>query len=308
MLGLPIYLLAMGLLLLAGPALSRSTLGEDSAGQADVYWQVNNGEGHAGYLLGTIHSEDARVLEFTPQFLHELTTCPVFAMELVPDLGTMQQLIDLMQLPADQRLNNILGETRYQAVVSALARYNMPEEQIVQLKPWAVMMSLSVPPPKTGQFLDFVLSLRASAQGNQVVGLETLDEQLSFLEQLALEGQIELLDQALAEADGVQAVHDEMVTLYLTSNLEQLLVQAEVQMEPLDKQLQDHFMAEGIVARNHRMVEKALPLLKAGCTFIAVGALHLPGKDGLLKLLENKGYTLQPLPSPFTINQPAINP
>ncbi len=51
--------------------------------------------------------------------------------------------------------------------------------------------------------------------------------------------------------------------------------------------------------RNHVMAERAVPLLEKGNAFIAVGAMHLPGNEGLISLLKQKGYslTVQNLPA-----------
>jgi uncharacterized protein YbaP (TraB family) len=45
--------------------------------------------------------------------------------------------------------------------------------------------------------------------------------------------------------------------------------------------------------RNSQMRDRALPILQHGCAFIAVGAAHLPGKDGLLSLFEKAGYQVE---------------
>ena len=47
-----------------------------------------------------------------------------------------------------------------------------------------------------------------------------------------------------------------------------------------------------IIDRNHRMAERALPILADGNAFIAVGALHLPGKEGLVELFRQAGFTV----------------
>ncbi len=264
-----------------------------------LFWSLSTAEGPAGYLLGTVHSEDPRVLEFTEEFLERLGACDTFAMELVPDLPTMRRLMDYMQLPEGERLADQLGADRYGAVARALVAYGVPPERLERMKPWAAMMTLSLPPARTGLFLDFSLSLRAAGSGLDVVGLETLEEQLSFLESMPLEEQLDLLDQALAEHARVQEVHDLMVDTYLEGDLGALNAVAEEQMDDLEADTRTWFQAEGIDARNRRMAASALPLLDRGCAFIAVGALHLPGETGLLTLLREAGFQVRPLPSPF---------
>lgn len=274
-----------------------------AAAQHDVFWAVHQGAEPAGYLLGTVHSEDPRVLEFTEEFLERLGDCDTYAMELVPDLPTMQRLLQVMQLPEGERLEPLLGERRYQAVRAAVGAYGVPDDRLERMKPWAAMMTLSLPPPKTGLFLDFSLSLRAAGMGLDVAGLETLEEQLAFLDTLDLTDQVALLDQALADHGQVQAVHDRLVDTYLEADLAALQAASDEQMAALEPEVRDWFQAEGIDARNRRMAEAALPLFHAGCTFVAVGALHLPGESGLIALLEQAGFRLSPLPSPFTVVQ-----
>ena len=267
--------------------------------QHDVFWSIHDEAGRAGYLLGTVHSEDPRVLEFTEAFLDSLRGCEAYAMELVPDLPTMRRLLAYMELPEGESLLALLGPERFEAVKAAVAGYAVPDERLRRMKPWAAMMTLSLPPPKTGLYLDFSLSLRAAGFGADVSGLESLEEQLSFLERMSLEDQLLMLDQALAEHDRVQSVHDELVTTYLEGDLAALESAALAEMAELPPTTRAWFQEQGIDARNRRMAENALPLLEEGCLFIAVGALHLPGESGLLALLRDAGYRLQPEPTPF---------
>ncbi|NIM69713.1 MAG: hypothetical protein GTN86_03610 [Xanthomonadales bacterium] len=284
------------LLLVLGAAWAAAGLAsEDRA----LLWSVTGPQGHAGYLLGTIHSEDPRVLEFKPEFLDLLRGSRVFAMELVPDLPTLARLADYMRLPVGTHLAEVIGMQRFRAVAQALGGYGLPEEQVARMKPWAAMMTLSVPPPKTGLFMDFSLSLRASGQGLKVIGLETLEQQLAFLEGMPGDEQLALLDQAVREFPRVQEVHDQMVEAYLSDDLQALYRLAHAQLETLDPGARARFLQEGIIERNRRMLETMQPVLVQGGLFTAVGALHLPGEEGLLNLLRGAGYRLQPLASPF---------
>jgi uncharacterized protein YbaP (TraB family) len=269
------------------------------AGDRALFWSISDAGGHKGYLLGTIHSEDPRVLEFTDTFLGILAGSRVFAMELVPNLETLARLADYMHLPQDSSLEEIIGKQRFDAVAGALSGYGVPAGQVARMKPWAAMMTLSVPPPKTGFFMDFSLSLRASGGGLEVIGLETLEQQLAFLEDMPENQQLMLLDHAVSEFERVQEVHDEMVDTYLLGDLGALQRLAEEQLGTLDEAARAYFIEKGIDARNHRMLDSMLPALAEGGVFTAVGALHLPGEEGLLALLRKNGYRVQPQDSPF---------
>jgi len=279
-------------------AFSQSVL----AGQADtaLLWSIKAGERQAGFLLGTIHSEDPRVLDFPEEFLDMLSSNQVFAMEMVPDLPTLSRLTEYMQYQDGTTLQSHIGAERFEQVISVLSYYQMPSEWVAKMKVWATVMTLSVPPPETGFFMDFSLSLRAAGSGLRVVGLETLEEQLSFLEDMPMEQQLSLLDQALLEYDQVREVHDRMVDNYLGGNLQSLAAEADSQLDQLDQEAKEYFVGQGIDARNLRMLQAILPLLDQNQVFIAVGALHLPGESGLLSLLRGQGYRLEPLALPFS--------
>jgi uncharacterized protein YbaP (TraB family) len=275
-----------------------------AAEQADgLFWSVSSENG-TGYLLGTIHSEEPRVLDYTTEFSETMGGCATFAMELVPNLPTLARLAEYMNYAEGTSLQDTIGEQRFNAVTASLARYGVPPGQIARMKPWAAMMTLSVPPPKTGLFMDFSLSLRAAGSGLKVVGLETLEQQIAFLEDMPLPQQLDLLDQALAEFDNVQQVHDHMVDSYLSGSLKVLMTEAEQQLDVLDPVTRDYFINHGINARNRNMLESLLPYLQQGCVFTAVGALHLPGPEGLLSLLKDNGYSVRPMTSPFVTENP----
>ncbi|MEJ8567385.1 TraB/GumN family protein [Elongatibacter sediminis] len=275
-------------------------------GNADsVYWRISTERGLAGYLLGTIHSEDARVVDFPESLVKQLTSCEVFAMEMVPDLPTLSRLTDYMHHAETGVLEDQLGAERYARVMQALSGYQVPDPWKARMKAWAVLLTLSVPPPQTGFFMDLSLSLRAAGSGMRVTGLETLDEQLSFLENMPLDFQIRLLDQALAEYHDVGEIHRMMVDAYLTGSLERLESLSDQQFEQLEEPVRAYFTTQGIDARNQRMMENLDPLLGESRVFVAVGALHLPGEQGLIALLRAAGYRLDALPSPFVAESPA---
>ena len=146
--------------LLLGMCPLASQAGPDS--DDALYWRIFDGERQAGFLLGTIHSEDARVLDFPPSLAEELASCEVFAMEMVPDLPTLQRLTEYMHYPEDGMLERHLGAERNRRVMEALAEYRVPEAWKARMKVWALLMTLSVPPPETGFFMDLSLSLRAA--------------------------------------------------------------------------------------------------------------------------------------------------
>ena len=215
------------------------------------------------------------------------------------DVHTLQRLTEYMHYPPGQNLESVVGIERYNALETVLTTYHVPEGFVSRMKPWAAMMTLSTPPPETGFFMDLSLSLRATGNGLKVVGLETLEQQLSFLENMPMPMQLSLLDQAIAEAGQVVEVHKQMVDAYLENDLVALQALSDEQLQAVGASASDYFIESGINARNHRMAETLLFQLENNRVFAAVGALHLPGEKGLLNILRQHGFVLTPLAMPF---------
>ena len=289
------FLIAFCVLIMIGS--SQLVAQDDSA----LFWSISKDGEQAGFLLGTIHSEDPRVLDFPLEFMDDLSANQVYAMEMVPDLPTLKRLTEFMQYQDGTTLESRVGPERFTSLQLALSEYQVPPNWIARMKVWAVMMTLSVPPPETGFFMDFSLSLRAAGAGLKVVGLETLEQQLSFLEDMPVAQQLMLLDQALVEHEKVREIHEQMVDSYLAGDLLALKSQAEEQLDQLEPDAKQYFMEQGIDMRNRRMLESLLPHLLTSQVFVAVGALHLPGESGLIQLLRARGYDLTPLPFPLNV-------
>ncbi len=258
-----------------------------------LLWKITSRSGKESFLFGTIHSEDARVLDYPQVLLDSIRAAPIFAMELVPNMPTLSKLMVAMRYSDGTLLADKIGAELYQQLEVRLAAYGLPKTEVKHLKIWAAAMTLSVPPPETGMFLDFSLSLRAASMGATLTALETLEEQVGFLEGMVAEDQLTMLHQVILEFDQIQQQNNEMVEVWLSRDLSKLAEIARQQMAEMEPRMAEWFQTEGIDKRNWRMLERALPLLEQGGVFIAVGALHLPGDTGLIKLLRDADYQLQ---------------
>ena len=145
--------------------------------------------------------------------------------------------------------------------------------------------------------LDMKLAQEAIAKGIPIHGLETMEEQFSIIASMPIDRQ---LDYLMAVARNASAVPDQFETL--VSLYQQRLVTAMIPLmlkiqplKPGEAEILEYVERDLIVKRNHKMAERALPLLEEGNVFIAVGALHLPGRQGLVELLRQAGYKLTPI-------------
>lgn len=281
-------LFLFALLALSGPAASKAE------GQGLLYNISKDGELN-GYLLGTVHSDDPRLVDFSKDFVDALNSCDSFAMELVPNQPTLSRLMEYMRYQDGSTLESRIGSDRYAKILEAASVYHLGPDQLSTMKVWAAMMTISIPPPENGLFMDLSLALQAAGNGLEVVGLETLDEQLAFMENMPLEQQLILLDQALEDFNSINDFYQELISTYLTMDLQMLQKQSDEQFSELPEDVGDYFFAEGIDARNLRMRDRLVTQLESGRVFAAVGALHLPGDHGLVALLRESGFDVIPV-------------
>jgi len=118
-------------------------------------------------------------------------------------------------------------------------------------------------------------------------------EQLEIPNDLPLETERDLLIASLRQADHGEDAAETAVARYTEGDLGSLLAWIR-SAEPIpgvaDARIPLAFLDRLITSRNYRMRDRALPLLRRGGAFIAVGAAHLPGIEGLLSLFEQEGY------------------
>jgi uncharacterized protein YbaP (TraB family) len=260
---------------------------------AEVFWSVTDEQGRQNWLLGTMHSEDPRLLEWPKPLVDALQSADRIALELVPDAGMVERLREAM-VSRDHRLEDVLDEALYRQVEAVLTdKYGMTESAVNRLRPWAVALTLGTQPPETGMYMDMMLSYRAQGAGLDVVALETVDEQIEFLAGMPLADQVSLIRETVADHDEYAAVFDQLVSAYLDGDLARLDAVADEQMAGLEGHIARYFEAQGLVARNRRMLERAEPWLAEGGLIIAVGALHLHGEEGLIALLEARGWQVE---------------
>ena len=83
-----------------------------------------------------------------------------------------------------------------------------------------------------------------------------------------------------------------MVRLYHDGRPAEMIavVDALPELTPEERAAERRFDDLLLVGRNQTMAERAAPLLAKGGAFVAVGALHLPGKGGLIARFRAMGY------------------
>jgi uncharacterized protein YbaP (TraB family) len=170
-------------------------------------------------------------------------------------------------------------------------------------RPWIVTMLIAASDCERRKVqsgvnvLDMAIAEQAKALGKPVAGLETIEQQLAALSSVPDDQQIGMLRANLALADKTDDLMETMVNLYLNRRMGAAwhLQLALAEKAGVGADAFEGFKQRLIIERNKKMRDAALPYLAAGGAFIAVGALHLPEKTGLVTLLREAGYTITPV-------------
>ncbi len=258
-----------------------------------LLWRVHLPKQPSSYLFGTIHVDDKRVKKLNSQVTKRFNEAKILCLEILPDRETQVSIGLAMLLPKSQSLDEILGEKLFNRLSLTLHKMGVGPVQASHLKPWAAMMVLSRPKSHGGFAQDEQLYHWATYQYKELCALETLQEQLSIFDQLSNKDQISLLKDSLDYFPLLHKMNDQLIEAYLAGDLDEIYRRS-LEVQSSDHNLSQRLRDRLIDQRNIRMLNRMLPILKKGRSFIAVGALHLPGKKGLLNLLRQQGFIVTP--------------
>lgn len=138
----------------------------------------------------------------------------------------------------------------------------------------------------------YEMSLEGIARKNsiKIEGLETIEQQIGFFDTMTMEEQVEMVMSALRNSDNSMEETQQLITLYLKQNVDSLaLLISDSDMGA------DSFQDQFLTNRNVDWVPKIKSYIKKNRCFIAVGAGHLGGEKGIIQLLREEGYTVEPV-------------
>ncbi|MEJ2141034.1 MAG: TraB/GumN family protein [Gammaproteobacteria bacterium] len=258
-----------------------------------LLWEVTSQSGQVSHVLGTMHSDDPRITSLALPVQQAFDNAKSFTGEVMMDMTTIMSMSQMMYYTDGTQLKDVIGDDRFQKCTELLVQYGVPDFMVGMMKPWAVATTISLPKPQTGQFLDLKLFQQAMAAGKPVYGLESAHEQMSVMDDMPESEQIAMLDEAIENFDNLPGIFQRFVDAYLSRDLNQLVNLNEEFMKESDPAVAKRFEKNLLVKRNHLMADRMQPRLKEGNAFIAIGALHLPGNEGVLNLLARKGYRVK---------------
>ena len=257
-------------------------------------WEVTGPGGEAGYLFGTVHALPDGLAWKTPAIDEAVRQSGTLVLEIIDpadENAARAAFVRLGTTPGQPPLEQRVDPAQRAALRTALAKTRLPSAQFATLEDWAAALTLSFAleanngyDPDNGADR----ALLAAAGKRPVVGLETLEGQLGLFDALPLREQRSLLDAVVAESAGD------------VSGKRLVKAWAEGDIATLDREAHAGMMANPrlrealLVARNRNWAEQIAAMLKAGKKpFVAVGAAHVAGIDGLPEMLAAQGFVVK---------------
>lgn len=262
--------------------------------QAASVWQVTNGE-HTLYLGGTLHLlspsdyplpdayNQAYALADTLVFETDMATVssPAFA-------GRMMQQNTYQN---GQTIKNALTADTYQLLTEFLAQRKLPLAHLEQMKPALLGLTLTMLEYQknglTSEGVDAHFFAKAQADNKAIDWFETPQQQLDFISRMADNQEDAFIRYTLEDIQELSSHIDPLVRFWRQGDMNSLFTQV---LKDFEQQYPQVY-ADLLVNRNANWLPHLEKMLNSAPTeFVLVGTLHMPGKHGVLALLEKAGY------------------
>jgi uncharacterized protein YbaP (TraB family) len=280
--------------------------------------------GEASYLFGTIHMGDSVLCNWSTAFEEAFYDCDAVYGEL--DFSGDSTMVDIQSLMINEMYRSLDDVSDGLQDTISLIQGKIAEEFDVEtafgismMKPfWGVVMVQQLRSIKETNLnddsfmmdetevfeevyppVDIVLQEMGSAQEMEIGGLEKPSDQFMLITEMSSRMSWKeyydfVFSQKAADVNPMVATFDSIRAYYLDQDIEKIKALIE------DPSIPKEFLDEFFTKRNVNMTERMIGLMKdQRVYFFAVGAGHLPGKEGLIELLREKGFTVEPVPFTF---------
>lgn len=294
-----IALSAMALLLPLLASTASAAVPADTLPRA-VLWKIEKSGVPASYLFGTIHVGDPRVTTLSEPVSTAFANSEHVYTEVRMDFSMMMELAKTVIRPEGDLLSDHIDAAHFQKLLPQMQAREYPEIATRRLYTWAAAMLMMTPPRERGQLpLDLLLAKMSVEGGKDYQGFETIAEQLGLFASMPEDKQNAMLYALIDHPEDTVRQQAEAVDAYVArdfAKLAKVTEQPDPGMSAADSAWFSQWLKGPLLLdRNHRFVDRMQAPLTTGNAFIAIGAMHLPGKEGVINLLRKAGYTLTPV-------------
>jgi len=261
--------------------------------KTSLLWKISgNSLKEPSYIFGTFHLMCKDQFTISDTLKATLLNTTQFYGELDMDDPTMQQqMMQLIAMP-NRTLESYMTAEKFRVCDSVYKTITgMSLKSFNQFKPFMSVSFLTIKTVPCSNFVQPETELMNLAKANkkEILGLETVAEQLNAIDVEPIDSQVVALQKMVLHFDSTKATMKEMMDMYQKKD-------PEILFRYIQKQGTDGLSEKALlVDRNKKWVPKMKSIMQEKSSFFAVGAGHLGGKTGVLALLRELGYRVEPI-------------
>lgn len=273
-------------------ALTNTVFAQSAPKEKSLLWEISgNRLTKPSYLFGTIHLICPTDFSLSQQLKNSIAKTEQLALEIdMDDPGLMAAMTKTMFMAGDKKLTDILSEKEYDHLKQF---YNdslkMDISMFSRAKPFMIMgpmfnKILGCEP----QSYEISLMGLANSQKSEIIGLESIEEQMAIFDTIPYDRQAEMLVNMIDKLPETKKEFRELVGLYKQEDLQglyNLTLKSEFGMDGQDEVM--------LFQRNQNWINRIDKMTHEKPTFIAVGAAHLGGEKGVIALLRKDGFKVR---------------
>lgn len=274
-----------------------------SACQAQLLWKVSGkGLTHPSYLFGTHHLIPIQFLDSVPGLFKAFNECDKVVGEIVlNNIDATSKIQKAAIMPNQTTIKDLLNDDEYKVVdneLKSVLKFGLKDVSIMNPSLILTMYEMEIYKKLTGftenKQSDSYFQTVAAEKGKKVIGLETVEQQIAVLfENGNLERQADILVETIQHKDKTLSEMIELNKLYKEGKIDEL-VELSKGRDNITNMTEEEF-AKLIDNRNAEWLSKLPAYFKESSCFVAIGAMHLGGKNGLIKQLQKEGYKVKPM-------------
>lgn len=239
-----------------------------------------------------MHVRDRRVFQNLDLVYEKIEACAAFATEFHLEEGAaLMQPRDLL-LPDGQHLSELITDKKYQKLRRIfLKSVELDLNQFQQYKPIIILNFITekMLRSEAPHALDEHLWHYAKSRDKQLLGIETYAEQLQTLTKLSIDEQIQALLRSGRQISNFHRQLSQLTTVYTSGDIQRIFQYSKRQAGVWRKPL--------LYQRNATMAERMHRLAEQQTLFAAIGAGHLGGGKGVLRLLKHRQLNVKAVPT-----------
>jgi len=258
-----------------------------------LLWKISGKDiKQPSYLFGTIHLICHDDYVWTPVMQKAFDASDKVAFEMdMDDPELLTKIAAGMSLADTSEEREPFTEDQYKLLVDYFKGMGIPEETVKTSEPFALLsilytriLSCNIPESYEGNIMKMAIP-----KHKEIVGLESVDEQMAVINSMSGDSMSNVVVDMIQHIEAFKVQYKEMLQYYKKQDLPSLY---NVLLETPDYKGDLNIL---LYNRNAKWIHEITALAKAQPTFIAVGAGHLWGDKGVIALLKQQGYKVEPM-------------